>query len=105
MKHHSHWACCIFKECEKIREDAADNHIKDIENQGLFSILDRIPQIGQTKVFLFHVFIQLDFSICNSCSFYWCFSVCILGIQLGPHEFIFSLKMISLILKWLCLYY
>lgn len=39
-----------LEECEKIREDAADNHIKDIENQGFFSILDRIPQIGQTKV-------------------------------------------------------
>ena len=53
--HHSHSACCIFKEYEKIREDAADNHVKDLENEGLFSLLDRIPQIGQTKVFLcFH---------------------------------------------------
>jgi hypothetical protein len=43
-------AFCIFKEYENIREDATDNHLKDVENDGLFSILDRIPQIGQTKV-------------------------------------------------------
>ncbi|CAI8600341.1 unnamed protein product [Vicia faba] len=32
--------------------DANDshNHLKDIENDDLFSILDQIPQIGQTKV-------------------------------------------------------
>ncbi|WJX36225.1 hypothetical protein P8452_24127 [Trifolium repens] len=39
-----------LEEYENIREDATDNHLKDVENDGLFSILDRIPQIGQTKV-------------------------------------------------------
>ncbi|XP_058782956.1 SNF1-related protein kinase regulatory subunit gamma-1-like [Vicia villosa] len=41
-----------LEEYENIKEDANDNHshLKDIEHDDLFSILDQIPQIGQTKV-------------------------------------------------------
>lgn len=43
-----------------MKEDANDRYLKDIiENDDLFSILDQIPRIGQTKVF--HVLILLAF--------------------------------------------
>ncbi|CAK8569259.1 unnamed protein product [Lathyrus sativus] len=39
-----------LEEYENMKEDANGRHLKDIENDDLFSILDQIPQIGQTKV-------------------------------------------------------
>ncbi|KAI5402449.1 hypothetical protein KIW84_050171 [Lathyrus oleraceus] len=39
-----------LEEYENMKEDANDRYLKGIENDDLFSILDQIPRIGQTKV-------------------------------------------------------
>lgn len=50
MARHSHFLRGIFKEFDKIKNDTMENHLMDLENDGLFSILDQVPQIGLTKV-------------------------------------------------------
>ncbi|TKY75404.1 SNF1-related protein kinase regulatory subunit gamma-1 [Spatholobus suberectus] len=39
-----------LEEYDKINKSTMENHLTDIENDGFFSILDQVPQIGQTKV-------------------------------------------------------
>lgn len=45
---------------------------KDIESHGFFSILDQFPQIGQTKVTLFHPLQTMPKIIVLGQIFHWC---------------------------------
>ncbi|RDY06950.1 SNF1-related protein kinase regulatory subunit gamma-1, partial [Mucuna pruriens] len=39
-----------LEEYDKIKNNTSENQLKDIEDDGFFSILDQVPQIGQAKV-------------------------------------------------------
>ncbi|XP_020210578.1 SNF1-related protein kinase regulatory subunit gamma-1-like [Cajanus cajan] len=39
-----------LEEYDKMKNDTMESHLKVIEEDGFFSILDQVPQIGQTKV-------------------------------------------------------
>ncbi|KAE9609486.1 hypothetical protein Lal_00019991 [Lupinus albus] len=83
-----------LQEYEKILENSMENSLKDIESHGFFSILDRFPQIGQTKVgdlaksFLWEPFfpVRLDDTILHALLLLSKHRLCLLPViqQPGP---------------------